>query len=71
MDTGADGGGVFARNDGLFVRRHNTMIDADLQSCDPLTEEEWKGSDDGTKSETGEIGPVSYTHLTLPTILRV
>ena len=36
MDTGADGGGVFARNDGLFVRRHNTMIDADLQSCAPL-----------------------------------
>ena len=59
MDTGADGGGVFARNDGLFVRRHNTMIDADLQSCDPLTEEEWKGSDDGTKSETGEIGRVT------------
>lgn len=59
MDTGADGGGVFTRNDGLFVRRHNTMIDADLQSCDPLTEEEWKGSDDGTKSETGEIGRVT------------
>ena len=46
MDTGADGGGVFARNDGLFMRRHNTMIDADLQSCAPLTEEQWKGEDE-------------------------
>ena len=55
MDTGADGGGVFARNDGLFVRRHNTLIDADLQSCDPLTEEQWKGEDEWGESD-GECG---------------
>ena len=58
---GADGGGVFDRNDGLFVRRHNTMIDADLQSCDPLTEEQWKGEDELGESdgESGEIGRVT------------
>ena len=41
MDTQASGSAALARNPGLFVRRWNTMIDADLSTCSDLTHNDW------------------------------
>ena len=45
------------------------ICDECIEVCSEIIEEEFEYDDD--RREFDDINPVSYTHLTLPTILRV
>ena len=51
MDT-VEGGAALEANSGFFVRRYQTLIDADQQSCEPWT---WTADDvDGNNGPNPE-----------------